>query len=218
MLGRSASIIDTSGRQICLLLIARALKIACLGLFGLGILYVLFSVKVSLIASGDKLERADGLVVLTGDARRIENGIRLLKFNFAKRLLISGVHEKTTREMIARLTNEEDVFKGCCIDIDRAAKNTVGNARYSADWVAENAFDSVIVVTSDYHMPRSLILMQRAMPQVRFIPFAVRNGSKDWMSAIFRMSSPSFLREFLKYISVLSGLGSSTSFASSDSG
>ncbi|EAU43376.1 hypothetical protein FP2506_11041 [Fulvimarina pelagi HTCC2506] len=117
---------------------------------------------------------ADAIVVLTGGANRIERAISLLKNGYGKRLLISGVNENTSARAIARATNTDlDLFE-CCVDIDVAALDTVGNAMEAVRWAAENGFDELILVTSDYHMQRSLIEFDRVGDLDRITPVAVR--------------------------------------------
>src|SRR6266496_5747150 len=48
-------------------------------------------------------QNADGIVVLTGGASRIEDAMQLLAAGHGKRLLISGVHRATSSAEIARL-------------------------------------------------------------------------------------------------------------------
>ena len=71
---------------------------------------------------------ADGIVVLTGAASRIPDAIELLAAERGKRLLISGVHRATSAREIARLTPLYSKYFTCCIDLDRSALNTFGNA------------------------------------------------------------------------------------------
>ncbi len=40
-------------------------------------------------------------------------------------------------------------------------------------WVRERGFKSLIVVTSNYHMPRAIVELSHAMPDITLIPFAV---------------------------------------------
>ena len=195
-----------SAKPTKLLLKSGIIKVVLLCLLAFAVLYTTFSIEVNSTFKRPPQGKADGLVVLTGDAYRIARGVELLKSGYAKRLLISGVGEKTTRQTIAGLINEEKVFRGCCIDIDRIAKNTADHAYQTADWVARNSFLSVVLVTSDYHMPRSLYLMKREMPHVRIIPFAIRNNTDAPIPFISSMFSTVFFWEFMKYVSVRSGL------------
>jgi len=123
--------------------------------------------------------RADGIVALTGGAQRIGDAIDLLAQGYAKRLLISGVNEKTSRDQISRLNPGQRRLFDCCVDLDYRARNTIGNAIATRRWIADNGFRSLIVVTSNYHMPRTLLELDHALPQVRKVPYAVVASSAD---------------------------------------
>ncbi|MDY8108514.1 YdcF family protein [Fulvimarina sp. 2208YS6-2-32] len=118
--------------------------------------------------------QADAIVVLTGGANRIERALALLKAGHGKRLLISGVNKDTSAGAIARTTNTDPRWFACCVDIDMAALDTVGNAVEALRWADEHGFDDLILVTSDYHMSRSLIEFDRMGDLKRITPVAVR--------------------------------------------
>ena len=61
----------------------------------------------------------------------------------------------------------------CCIDLGHDARHTVGNARETANWMASGERTSMILVTANYHMPRSLVLFRRMMPTIEIIPYPV---------------------------------------------
>ncbi|WP_374762879.1 YdcF family protein [Yunchengibacter salinarum] len=125
------------------------------------------------MATGDLPDHADGIIVLTGAAGRMEEAIRLLEADRGTRLLISGVNLNVKATTLRRMTGAGAALFDCCVDLDHNALNTVGNALESARWARRHGFASVILVTSDYHMPRSRLLLARAMPNVRIIPHAV---------------------------------------------
>lgn len=127
--------------------------------------------------------RADGIVVLTGGTARIAAGIRLLARKRADRLLISGVNVRTTAAELARRTPGHNGLFECCIDVGYKALDTIGNAAETREWVEKHQFASLIVVTSSYHMPRSLAELHRALPGVELHPYAVVPASvraDDW--------------------------------------
>ena len=130
------------------------------------------------------LERsADGIVVLTGAAARIPDAIELLAAERGKRLLISGVHRDTRAGEIAGQTPIYSKFFKCCIDLDRSALNTFGNALETKRWATEHNFTSLIVVTSNWHMPRAMAEMRHQMPQATLIPYPViseKVRSESW--------------------------------------
>ena len=117
---------------------------------------------------------ADGIVVLTGGADRIETGIDLLEAGKAKRLLISGVHSQTSKNAMFNALGRESAKSPCCIDLGRKAANTVGNAREISEWAERHHFDRLIVVTSEYHMPRTLVELANANPDIKFNPYVAR--------------------------------------------
>ncbi|NIX75161.1 YdcF family protein [Microvirga sp. c23x22] len=117
--------------------------------------------------------RADGIVALTGGAQRIGDAIDLLANGYAKRLLISGVNERTSREEISRLNPGQRRLFECCVDLDYRARNTIGNAIETRRWAERNRFDAIIVVTSNYHMPRTLVELDHALPNLQKIPYPV---------------------------------------------
>jgi uncharacterized SAM-binding protein YcdF (DUF218 family) len=146
--------------------------------------------------------RADGIVVMTGGSQRIGDAIDLLAKGYAKRLLISGVNEKTSREQIADLNPGQRRLFDCCVDLDYRARNTIGNAIETRHWAEANAFDTIIVVTSNYHMPRTLVELDHALPNLQKIPYPVAAtiDPHDWWR------NPSTARviasEYVKFLAV----------------
>lgn len=136
--------------------------------------FLRFTEEVNLLAKPAAFAAADGIVVLTGGAWRIDHAIDLLKEGRGRRLLISGVNPDTSVDALARLTDTDRKWFDCCVDIDYAAQNTVGNAEIAGRWAREQGFRDLILVTSDYHMPRSLIEFDRVGNIRSVTPYAVR--------------------------------------------
>ena len=166
------------------------------GLFGVG--FLLFALTVTQEPSGSEA-RADGIVVLTGGDHRILEGARLLRLGRGRRLLISGVNARTSRDDIQRLTGLSEEGFECCVDLGYRARDTVGNAEEARAWAAERRYASLIVVTSSYHMPRSLAELSLALPQVDLFPHPVgpRAGRTWWLSpGIARV----LISEYVKFL------------------
>jgi len=148
--------------------------------------------------------KADGIVALTGAASRIPDAIELLAAERGKRLLITGVHRATSASEIARLTPLYSKFFTCCIDLDRSALNTFGNALETKRWAREHGFNSLIVVTSNWHMPRAMAEIQHQLPDVALIAYPViseKVKTEPWWENI---STARFLvAEYLKYLFAL---------------
>jgi len=145
--------------------------------------------------------KADGIVVLTGGSSRVSDAMELLAAGYGQRLLISGVHPTSTVSDISRTLPENQSYMRCCVDLDRYAVSTRGNAAETRRWAHERGFKSLIVVTSNYHMPRALVEFSHAMPEIALIPFAVV-GDK-WREEPWWTSSSTLrllLSEYVKYV------------------
>lgn len=144
---------------------------------------------------------ADGIVVLTGGTSRVNDAFELLASGRARRLLISGVYPATNPGEISRVLPEYEKMFACCVDLDRAAVNTLGNAIGARRWAQERGFHSLIVVTSAYHMPRALAELGHQLPQAVLIPFPVvtekLRAEPWWKSA---STTRLLFSEYLKYI------------------
>src|SRR5947207_2672897 len=152
---------------------ARGVLIAAVALvafFGAGFVWFVWSVPATEVALN---RNADGIVVLTGGASRISDAIELLANGHGKRLLISGVHRTTSSAEIARNNPRYESLVACCVDLDHSAINTVGNAIETRRWARDRGFTSLIVVTSAYHMPRTMAELGQQMPDVALVPFPV---------------------------------------------
>ena len=144
--------------------------------------------------------RADGIIALTGGADRISEAFDLLNQGRAKRLLITGVNKATSQQALAGHSAGGVEVLDCCVDIDRNALNTLGNALETARWVRDKQFKSIIVVTSNYHMPRSLLELRRVLPDTTLIAYPVISQNlrlDSWWSdpASIRL----LLSEYVKY-------------------
>lgn len=151
-------------------------------LFGIVALWLIglvaFAGHVKGLTPAAEPARADAVVALTGASdARIVQAVRLLQAGKAKRLLVSGVNRKVSRADIQALTGAPDAIYQCCVDLGFEAETTLGNAQETAAWVKAKSFDSLIVVTSDYHMPRSMLELKGALPGVRLVPYPVATPS-----------------------------------------
>jgi uncharacterized SAM-binding protein YcdF (DUF218 family) len=171
--------------------------LAALALIGgfAGFVWLLPSQQVTLDQS------ADGIVVLTGGTSRVSDALELLAAGRGKRLLITGVNPGTTTTDIARQTVDHDRWLTCCVDLDYSALNTLGNAVQARRWALEHRFQSLIVVTSAYHMPRALAELGHQLPEATLIPYPVvsdRLRIEPWWSngATARLE----VSEYLKFL------------------
>jgi uncharacterized SAM-binding protein YcdF (DUF218 family) len=129
--------------------------------------------------------QVDAIVVLTGGAQRIDQALDLLKSGIGKRLLISGVHPSTSAMQLRKLTNSSNALFKCCVDIGYSALDTIGNANETLSWIRDKQYHKVLVVTNNYHMPRSLFELQRIDPITEFVPYPVVNSDlkmRNWLT------------------------------------
>lgn len=137
------------------------------------------------------VSKIDAVVVFTGGANRVTTGLALLEQNISKKLYISGVNPSVTLADILNLDgkNRQNL---CCVYLDFEAKSTEANAQKTADWILENKIGSIILVTSDFHMPRALFEFNKKLNNVRVFPHAVKSDK-----GLFSLAY-----EFNKYIIV----------------
>ena len=145
-----------------------AITICGLWLGGLG----WFVVSGLLLRSGP-MQPTDAVVVLTGGRARLENGVAVLAQGMAKKLFISGVNQQLDRAALLRALGPEAERAAGSIVLGREADNTLGNARETASWMHEEHYRGLRLVTSWYHMRRSLLEFRRAMPQIEIIAHPV---------------------------------------------
>jgi uncharacterized SAM-binding protein YcdF (DUF218 family) len=161
---------------------------------------------------------ADGIVALTGGASRITDAIELLASGRGKRLLISGAYRGTNSNEISRLNPEFARWVRCCVDFDRSL-NTLGNAVETKRWAESRGFRSLIVVTSNYHMPRALAEIGYQLPDVTLVPFPVvtdRQRAERWWvdGATTRRMVTEYLKFLFTKLRITLGLDASSRTAS----
>jgi uncharacterized SAM-binding protein YcdF (DUF218 family) len=153
-------------------------------------------------------QKADGIAVLTGGVARIDRAMKLLAQGQAKRVLITGVNRTVTTDELKDLASQGDQYFACCVDIDKEARNTIDNATETSEWAALHKYYTVIVVTSNYHMPRALAELARVMPGVTLIPYTVVDNNvhlEPWWA--YPGTTKLLLSEYLKYLPALGRLG-----------
>lgn len=161
----------------------RALRAGCLGLLGLVLLFLcgfaFFATHVSELTTPEDPPRADAIIVLTGGQARLGAALDLLKSGKGERLLISGVHPMADKDDLRAATGGDRRLFSCCVDIDYAALDTVGNAEESAKWARSHDYGKLILVTNNYHMPRTLLEMGRLLGDAELEPYPVVNSRLD---------------------------------------
>ncbi|WP_135211086.1 YdcF family protein [Vitreimonas flagellata] len=146
--------------------------------------------------------QAQAIVALTGGSlERLSTGVRLLEEQKGERLLISGVNRIVTDDELYAVLNVDPELGACCIDLGRRAEDTLGNASETASWARERRYTQLILVTDDYHMPRSYAELSLAMPEAQIYAYPVRTRFTD--PALWRSDWPTASRlvsEYVKYL------------------
>lgn len=151
------------------------------------ILYV-FSFQIS------ETHSAEAIVAWTGGEYRIQTAVKLLEEKQADSLLISGVNKKARP---ASFLGEISPEKRAKITLGYQATTTKENALETADWIYKNQFKSVILVTSFYHMPRSLLEFKHALPQITLYPYPI--WPKDFTESVSWIHTRSAFHLFVEY-------------------
>jgi uncharacterized SAM-binding protein YcdF (DUF218 family) len=145
-----------------------------------------------------------GIVALTGGAGRVKMAFHLLLGGAAPRLLVSGVAADTSLADLARISGIPDALLAGRVRLGHSAATTHGNALEAAAWAEALHLDSLIVVTSFYHMPRALTEFRRALPDVRLVPVSVPPPAPmlDWRPSLWRVVAA----EYTKWLATEAGL------------
>jgi len=167
--------------------------------------FAAFSAYVASLEPPREFAAADAIIVLTGGQARLDAAVDLLKAGKGKRLLVSGAHPSVGSAALREATGGDRKLFSCCVDIDHAALDTIGNAEQSAAWVDAHEFRSVILVTNNYHMPRSLLEVGRLIGEdAEVMPYPVVNTPLSLSRAV---SEPDAFRvlatEYAKFLAAL---------------
>jgi uncharacterized SAM-binding protein YcdF (DUF218 family) len=151
---------------------------------------------------------ADGIVALTGanSNERIAAAVQLLAARKGRRVLVSGVNRDVSREQLRIASGSVRRLYDCCVDLGFTAANTVGNARETAEWAAAMRYRSLIIVTTDYHMPRAMLELRAVLRPPAFtlqtyaVPTPALKSRRWWRSP---GAARLMVVEYSKYLAIL---------------
>ncbi|MDA1136534.1 MAG: YdcF family protein [Proteobacteria bacterium] len=155
------------------------------------------------------IKEAANFVILTGGSNRIKEGLKLIK-GFSKLelmnidILISGTGKGFTKSNISELLLKNDLlnmFIECCLELDSKSKNTRSNALETLKWVNKNSIKQLILITSNYHMPRAFLEFKNKMPNLKIIKYPItpeKHNINNWI-----YSYETFSLIFLEYCKFL---------------
>ena len=155
------------------------------------------------------IKEAENVVILTGGSNRIKEGLKLIK-NFSKLgsmnidILISGTGKGFTKSNVNKLLSKNDplnIFIECCLELDNKSQNTRSNAIETLKWVNKNSIKQLILITSNYHMPRAVLEFKNKMPNLKIIKYPItpeKHNINNWI-----YSYETFSLIFLEYCKFL---------------
>ncbi|MBV8122013.1 MAG: YdcF family protein [Alphaproteobacteria bacterium] len=149
--------------------------------------------------------QADAIVVLTGGSLRLRSGIELMLDGRGRMLFVTGVERRVDLDDLVHLAGEQSPrWLACCVVLGYKAENTLGNAIETKDWMRQQGYHSLRLVTSWYHMSRSLLEFKRVMPDFEIIPHPVLlRPAKPQNWRTWRGNMAMLIGEYGKYLAAL---------------
>ena len=137
----------------------------------------------------------EGIVVLTGDKYRISEGLSLLEKKIGNKLLISGVNSKISLNVIKNEFPKYDELFNCCIEFDNTSSNTFENIREAYVWKLNNNINTILIVSSDYHLPRVELETNRLLLKENTHYYGV-----EYKSQKINIRMKKLIVEYVKYL------------------
>ncbi|MGH7030327.1 MAG: YdcF family protein [Stellaceae bacterium] len=146
----------------------------------------------------------DAIVVLTGGSLRLASGVELMRQGKGRELFVSGVSRTVDLDELLRVSGDAPHWLACCVAIGYQAENTEQNAQETARWMHQRGFHSLRLVTAWYHMPRSNLEFERAMPDIEIVlhpVFPEPAKNEHWWGR--RGTAALLIGEYAKYLVTL---------------
>jgi len=162
---------------------------------------IVFSYKISNLAMNNT-QKTDAIVVLTGGRHRLAEAFALLNKGMSNRLFISGVQKDISMEDLKKRYGVQ-LYDAHEVTLDKVGTNTFENARETSLWMKRQKIKSIRLVTSNYHILRSLVEFKRWNNNVEIIlhPVFSEKVNTLWWTSIDGFS---FLaREYNKFLFAL---------------
>ena len=138
-----------------LILFPLSILLLCVAIYVLGL--TIFALN-ALSAPSKNAKEPEAIIILTGDADRITQGLTFFDKKEKQPILISGVGKDTTLPDILPKTYQS---YQCCLTLGYEAQDTIGNAHEAYTWLDKQDVASFTLVTSAYHMPRASFLFKK---------------------------------------------------------
>ncbi len=137
----------------------------------------------------------DGVVVLTGDKFRISEGLKILDSQIGNKLLISGANKEITLEEIKKEFLEYKTLFDCCIELENISTNTFENVREIFFWKKNNNIKNILLITSDYHLPRVQLEVNRILLDKETFYYGVKYDNQK-----INIRMKKLIVEYIKYL------------------
>jgi uncharacterized SAM-binding protein YcdF (DUF218 family) len=160
----------------------------------------------------DEQTTTQAVVVLTGGRERLKTGFQILCSKQSEMIFISGVHPEETFKSLLKTVELPDSL---CLNresltavtyLGYTARNTKENAQETARWVKQMSITSLRLVTSAYHMPRSLLELRHLLPHITIIPHPIFPSGYDrfpWRrKGVFRLMFFEYNKFLLTFIRI----------------
>ncbi len=151
----------------------------------------------------DYTTKTDAIVALTGGKNRVAESIKLLNKGLSDKLFISGVSEKNTIKDMERAANVKALDESKII-LGKKAHNTVENASEAFEWIKNNNINHIRLVTSYYHIPRSLQEFKLYGMRKKILPHPVysQNVPREWWKnwGTFKLMASEYNKYAIVYI------------------
>ena len=172
------------------------LSLGVIILLALSVLFIDFTYKT--FSVGQRNVNTDAIVVLAGGRGRVEEGVRLYRDHQARYLFLVGVDRTVRKGDLFKERKGERGSDG--VILEKMSRNTLENALYSREMILKKEVRSIRLITSRYHMKRSVLIFRNTLPKDIVIhphPVDTTNLKEQWWSHLgsFRL----LFAEFYKY-------------------
>jgi uncharacterized SAM-binding protein YcdF (DUF218 family) len=173
-----------------------ALSLIVIVFIALVVLFIDFAYKT--FSVDQRNVKADAVVVLAGGRGRVEEGIKLFREQRGRYLFLVGVDRMVRKSDLFREQSGSE--EGERVFLENNSRNTLENAIYAREMIVKRQVNSILLITSRYHMKRATLIFRNTLPKdIAIYPYPVdsKNLKEEWWShgGSFRL----LFREFYKY-------------------
>jgi uncharacterized SAM-binding protein YcdF (DUF218 family) len=152
-------------------------------------------------STGNKPEKADVIVTFSGDPRRIQVAVKLLKNGLGRQLIIVGQDNQQEVELLRK--GNHSLF-ACCVKVDHSSTNTAQDAELASKLIDRPTINSILLVTSSFHLPRASNELKHVLPDTRIVGHGIAD---EFYQPARLFADPdvasAFVRQYLMYIGSL---------------